>query len=245
LAWAIVAAAAFLVGHQVWQDSRQYPRFKAMTETVQRQAMLRYWLADNFIRYGVLGVVGLLLLSRQDALIALPAAVAAERDNLAASVGLGPGFVVQAGYIVAGVVTAWTLLTGVLPFMMKIKVVAIGDVVAMMPRNAAELGWTGALAVNAGISEEIFFRLTVTLALYAATGNVLIAVAMASVLFCTVHVYQGVVGAAAAVLFGLLMTYIWLSTGQIWLAIGLHALMDLRGLVAIPIAMGVLRKDSV
>jgi hypothetical protein len=43
IAGLMALAGILTVAIQVWQDRIQYPRFKAMTATSERQRMYRYW----------------------------------------------------------------------------------------------------------------------------------------------------------------------------------------------------------
>jgi membrane protease YdiL (CAAX protease family) len=56
-------------------------------------------------------------------------------------------------------------------------------------------------------------------------------------LFGLLHVYQGVAGVIGSLLIGTLLMAVFLSTGSILLAVTLHALIDLRSLVLIPMVV--------
>jgi uncharacterized protein len=58
-----------------------------------------------------------------------------------------------------------------------------------------------------------------------------------------VHAYQGIVGVFATMVVGALLTLVYLATQQIWLAILLHILIDLRAMVALPLASGAARQS--
>ena len=75
-----------------------------------------------------------------------------------------------------------------------------------MPRNGAETVWTGLLSINAGIGEELFFRLALPLLIVLVTGNVIAAFAVAAIVFGLVHVYQGWVGVLATTFLGVVFT---------------------------------------
>lgn len=65
--------ALSLVYIQALQDWLQYPRFKTLVCTEERQAVYRFWLMHAWFHYTVLGVAGLLLLRRLDVLWVAPA----------------------------------------------------------------------------------------------------------------------------------------------------------------------------
>jgi membrane protease YdiL (CAAX protease family) len=104
-----------------------------------------------------------------------------------------------------------------------------------MPRNRPEMVHAAMLSVAAGITEELAFRLYLPLLIALITGNALLAFAVAALLFGAMHLYQGWKGVAATMVVGLVMTAVYLMTGALWLAMLLHALIDLNGLVVRPL----------
>jgi uncharacterized protein len=244
---ALGVLALAMVALQIWQDRTQYRRFKAMTASADRQRMYRYWVVDSLLRYGVLGLVGLFLLARIDALWALPADIAAARDGLFATLGLSPDGAGN-GVVIALALGVGILGGGLAPFFVKPKpgqaAPVIGDIEPLLPRNRAEMSWGALLALNAGMSEEIFFRAMTPLALYAATGDMVLAFGGAATLFGLVHAYQGIVGVIATFAVGVIMTFLYLATGQLWVPILLHALIDLRAMVLTPWASGALKAPA-
>ncbi|MFB2351758.1 CPBP family intramembrane glutamic endopeptidase, partial [Priestia megaterium] len=66
-----------------------------------------------------------------------------------------------------------------------------GDIEPLMPRNAAEIACAIPLAINAGVTEEVFFRLALPLLAVQATGSALAGFAIACAAFALVHWYQG------------------------------------------------------
>jgi membrane protease YdiL (CAAX protease family) len=240
LAVSIVIVGALMIAIQIGQDRIQYPRFKGMSSTLERQSMYRYWTFDSFVRYGALGVAGLFLLHRQNAIIGMPGDFLSAWREEAARIGLPP-----TRFEALGTGLAWGLLIGtvimsIVPFVLRKtgrrSPVLTGDIAALIPRTAGEIRWGAALSMNAGISEEIFFRLLMPLAWFALTGNASAALMISAVLFGLVHAYQGIVGVLATMAVGALLTFVYLASQQIWLAILLHALIDLRALVAMPLA---------
>lgn len=107
-----------------------------------------------------------------------------------------------------------------------------GDVEVLLPITRKERRWFAAVAVTAGVTEEIVYRalaLTVLLALL--PGGRWPAIAAAAVLFGLGHAYQGPAGmlttAGLAVVLGLL----YLDTGSLLPGIVVHSLLDLRALL--------------
>jgi membrane protease YdiL (CAAX protease family) len=236
----IASLGILMVALQIWQDRRTYPRFKAMTATSERQGMYRYWAIDACLRYGGLGVVGLVLLHHMSALWTMPPDFLSAWQDTAQRFGLDPLKFEALGAGLSGGILIGTLAVSVMPLIMRKfggKTPKLtGDIAALIPRNRAEIRWGAVISVNAGIIEEIFFRLLMPFAWFALTGNVITALLISVVLFGFVHAYQGVVGVLATMAVGAVLTMVYLATQQIWVAILLHALIDLRVLVFLPLA---------
>jgi membrane protease YdiL (CAAX protease family) len=118
------------------------------------------------------------------------------------------------------------------------EVPAIGDIRALLPRNRGELPYGAALGLTAGIVEEVLFRLALPALLFGVLGSGPLAFGIAALVFGALHLYQGPLGILFAFVLGLLFTALYLLTGSILAPIALHALVDLRSLVLIPIALG-------
>jgi uncharacterized protein len=236
----IALAGVVIVALQIWQDRRTYPRFKAMTATSERQGMYRYWAIDACLRYGVLGVVGLFLLHRASALWAMPSDFLSAWQDASQGLGVDPERFEALGGGLSGGILIGTLAVSVMPLIMRKfggKAPKLtGDIAALIPRNRAEIRWGAVISANAGIVEEIFFRLLMPFAWFALTGNIITALSISVVLFGLVHAYQGVVGVLATMAVGAVLTMVYLATRQIWVAIFQHALIDVRVLVFLPLA---------
>ena len=124
------------------------------------------------------------------------------------------------------------------------RIFAFGDVTAVLPQARRELGWAALLAVDAGVSEELFFRLLLPLLIAQVTGSAWIGFAGATALFGFAHRYQGLAGVLATTFVGVLMTGIYLASGNLWMAMLLHMAINLNGLVLRPLAMGIWTKNS-
>jgi membrane protease YdiL (CAAX protease family) len=112
---------------------------------------------------------------------------------------------------------------------------AIGDIGAMLPRTRGELKYGVGLSLNAGLVEELLFRLGMPALLFGITGNGVVAFVGASVLFGLLHIYQKFWGVLGATILGLVFSALYLLTGSIWVVIIVHALVDLRSLVLLPL----------
>jgi membrane protease YdiL (CAAX protease family) len=227
---------AFMAVRAVRKDRREYSRFKRMRATKRRQKVFRKWVRESFLTFGGSAVV-VLLLVWQFVPLFLDAVnrwdfVADARRAFADSGTLGVGMVV--GLVLALVVG--TLLIVVLA-RKETEVASIGDVQALLPRNRAELRYGAALAVNAGVVEELLFRLAMPALIFGVTGSAVAAVVGSLLVFALLHVYQGVAGIVGALVIGTLLMAVYLATGSILVAIVVHALFDLRSLVLIPVVV--------
>jgi uncharacterized protein len=102
-----------------------------------------------------------------------------------------------------------------------------------LPNSPAERRWFAAVAVSAGVCEEVLYRgfllryLTVLLPGLGGMGAVLVAALM----FALAHTYQGASGAVATALMALGLTALFVASHSLWLPIMVHALVDLRVLL--------------
>ena len=235
--WAvIVALLAFLAIRTVRKDRREYQRFKRYRTTLRRQRMFRKWLVESLVTFGALSAVVLVLAWQHvggllDAVNAWPSVVGArgwlaEHPELAISVPIG---------LILGLVLL-TVLAIRATKQSGDGLQSIGDIQSMLPRNRQELLLTGVMSVNAGVVEELLFRLALPALVFGATGNAVAAVVAPLLLFGAMHLYQGVVGVIGTAVVGGLMMALYVGTGSIVWPIIVHALFDLRTLVLLPVA---------
>lgn len=219
-------------------DVREYERFKLLAESRARQARYRIW--GSFLLFSGAAVIGLALLGRLEALFTLPAEFADVAARLRAAAPMeGDG--APSGDFLFGMIGAVVvgLAVGALPSLFKSREkaaqpVVLGDVEALLPRNVAEMAHTALLSLNAGLSEELFFRLFLPLLLVLTIGSAEAALVVAALIFGLVHYYQGWVGVAATTVMGAVLSAIYLWTGNIWIAVAAHAGLDLVSLVVRP-----------
>lgn len=242
---AIVALLAFLAIRTVRKDRREYQRFKRYRTTLRRQRMFRTWLLESFVTFGGLSIV-VLALSWQHVQGLLDAMnawsfIVEFRSWLADNPGIAIG-------AATGVVLALVLLTVLAIRATKQSgdgLQSIGDIQSMLPRNRQELLLTGVMSVNAGVVEELLFRLALPALVFGATGNAVAAVVAPLVLFGSMHLYQGMAGVIGTAVVGSIMMAVYVLSGSILWPIILHALFDLRTLVLLPVALfGVHRIDG-
>ncbi len=108
---------------------------------------------------------------------------------------------------------------------------------ALLPRTPQERRLFAAVAVTAGVTEEVVFRGFLLVYLTEVAGVSLpTAMVVSSVLFGLAHSYQGALGVALTGLAGYWLAGLYVLTGSLLLPIVVHALVDLRLLVALPAA---------
>ncbi|MEG3172976.1 CPBP family intramembrane glutamic endopeptidase [Sphingomonas sp. ZB1N12] len=220
-------------------DLLGYRRIKRLPDTASRQKTYRLWIAKAAIAFVLPAIIGLALLGRLDAIVTAPREFDALRsllpslagDSRAELLGMIGGSAL--GGLVIGAVLAtrrnWRILK------------TIGNVGSLLPRNRPEIMHAAAMSIAAGISEELAFRLFLPLLVALVSGNAFVAFGVAIAAFGAMHLYQGRAGVIATTLVGALMAAIYLMTGELWLAMLLHALIDLNSLALRPALTGAWR----
>ena len=100
----------------------------------------------------------------------------------------------------------------------------------MFPTTETERWTFAALSVSAGFCEEVIFR-SFLVAYFAAYGiNVFLALAASSLLFGINHGYQGLAGIIKTGVGGFIFGLVFFTTGNLWVAIILHAIVDLSAI---------------
>lgn len=231
----LAALLALLALRAGTKDRREYQRFKRYHSTVRRQTMFRKWVLESLGWFGGSALVVLLfvwgVVPRMLAQVDTWPPVAGFRGLVAES-GLASGLLIGAGIgLLLGVVG--TVFLG----RNAEEVPTIGDIHALLPRNRAELKFGWALSINAGVVEEVLFRLAMPALIFGVFGNALLAVVVSLVVFGLLHAYQGVWGIVGSFVLGVLLMALFLLTGNIVWPIIAHAIFDLRSLVLIPVVV--------
>jgi membrane protease YdiL (CAAX protease family) len=239
VSWLLVAlfvgVTAFLAVRASRKDRREYQRFKRYRSTVRRQAMYRKWLRESFLVFGGLAVVLLVLVWQF-----LPLLLA-DVNALPFVRGARTAFM-DAGGVAYAVTAILAVLFLIVPLVLLFFVnhdgedlPALGDIQALLPRNRAEVRLGALMSLNAGVVEELLFRLAMPALLYGAFGSSLFALIVSVLLFGGLHAYQGAGGILATVVIGAVLLALYIATGNILVPIVVHALIDLRSFVAIPL----------
>jgi uncharacterized protein len=232
-----------IVTFDLTKGSADFREFKLFQDTGRRQRTLRRWLVQSFVLYGIAGAAGLAVTGRLGVLARVP-------DEFRYALGMVEPLA-TAGHNESSVSFATVLIVCFI-LGVTVTVVALiarrrvsaaktdtsppmaGDYAALIPRNAAERRWAVLLSLNAGLSEELFFRAWLPVLLYALCHNAIASLVIATLLFGAMHAYQGFKGIAATTVIGGVFTFIYVSSGQIWIAMILHALIDLNSLILQP-----------
>lgn len=232
----LLVVVTVLVWRALTREKREYSRFKRLRTTKARQKVYSRWLLESALLFGGLSAAVLLAswpfvpLALRDAREWAPLAWLVEQTSS------GPGAIIAA---IALAVFVAVLVVPIIVLRNSVdEVPAVGDVQALLPRTRGELRYGAALSVNAGIVEELLFRLAMPALLFGIIGDGLVAFALSTVLFGFLHLYQGPTGVIVTIVLGALFALIYLVTGSILWPIVIHALVDLRSFVLIPIALG-------
>ncbi|GGK90318.1 hypothetical protein GCM10007382_08000 [Salinibacterium xinjiangense] len=238
LLWiALVAMLVLLTLRTIRKDRREYQRFKRYRGTVKRQATFRRWLRESFLTFGGLSVVLLLLAG------SYVGPLLAELQGGSWVSGIRSNLWIPAVIAVIVIVLTWIGIRAARHD--DDGIAAVGDIAALLPRNRQEVRLGALLSINAGIVEELAFRLAIPALVFGASGSAIAAVAVSVLLFGALHLYQGAAGIIGTTIVGIAMMALYVVSGSIVAPIVLHVLIDLRSLVLIPVAvMGVHKVDG-
>jgi uncharacterized protein len=205
-----------------------------------RIARYRRWMRRAPLAFGASSVAALLVGGRIEALSTLPPQFAGPASLARHLAGFGGdiatlklavlgGF--AGGAFIGLAIAWWRRRRG------KRQLMA-GNLNAILPRTGGELVWSSALAIVAGVIEELFFRLALPLFTALATGSAEVGFALSLAAFAYAHHYQGWIGMLAATVAGAMLTILYLATQSLGFAMLVHALLNLNGLVVRPALIG-------
>jgi membrane protease YdiL (CAAX protease family) len=218
----------------------EYNNFKALTDTVARQRYFRTRLWKSALMLGGGSLFGLLAVGRLDALQTVPHEFSRNLGYFGAAFPFGMLVLMALAIIDQERSRARCKARG------RPKPFYVGDVQALLPWNNAERFWLTLISVNAGLSEELFFRLLVPLLLLIITKQAGFALAVSCVLFGLGHAYQGRPGVLGTTAAAILLTVVYISSGSIWFAAAWHAANNLTCVIVRPLlAAGVRRALAV
>jgi len=241
----MLALLLVVLGLLVWRAATRsrdtFRRFKRLTSTRARQRVYGRWLLESALVMGGLAAAVLLAAFPQ-----VPRVLAGTQGwgpvaSVREFLGTPGGTAVSA---VAVVIVAAALIAPVLLLRRTVgdggvdAIPAVGDIRSLLPRSRAELKYGAGLGLSAGIFEELLFRLGLPALILGITGLGPLSFAIAALVFGMLHLYQGPLGILFATLLRLVFAALYVLTGSIAAPIVLHALVDLRTLVLIPVVVG-------
>lgn len=237
LAVVLAAVLAALVLRAVLRDRSLYRRFRRYRSTARRQRAYRRWLLDSFVTFGLGSLVVLVVAAPWVPLLVQQIErigwVGSARDAFDRLGALGPSLVVAAIVVLVG----GTVVAVVLARNSTDAIPTVGDIGALLPRNRRELVWTSALSINAGVVEELMFRLALPALIFGVTESVAVSVIGSLVIFGGLHAYQGLPGVLGSMIIGAALLALYIASGSILAPIVAHALIDLRSLALIPVVV--------
>jgi len=101
------------------------------------------------------------------------------------------------------------------------------DVYHYLPKTDKELKWFLLLSASAGICEEIMFRLFL-FEFLKENANLIIAFLLTTIIFAITHIGSGKTNLISSFILGLLFSAIYYFTDNIWIAVLLHASIDIN-----------------
>ncbi|WP_182913886.1 CPBP family intramembrane glutamic endopeptidase [Sphingobium terrigena] len=216
-------------------DARAYRAFCLVDDSARRRAFYRQWTLTSFVLFGLGGLVLLAATGSLGDLWRMPSEFAQLAPASAiAEAGAGGGADYVIGVLIGiGAMLALSVLLWALQIR-KMTLPAIGDIEPLLPRNGAEIVAALPMAINAGFSEELFFRLALPLLATRVTGSALAGFAIATGAFALAHWYQGWKGMLVVLEIGAGFAWLYLSSGSLLQPILVHVLVDLIALVVRP-----------
>jgi hypothetical protein len=217
---------AMLAGGTWWvrHDVTAYRLFKALPDTAGRQRCYALWLVQSFVILVGGSLISLWLADGLWPFHGFPEAFAPAHRLLQSqghdtdehwwpmALGLSVG-------IMLSVAIQWRRLK-------KMLAPQQGPDAALIPRNRREGALAMLLSINAGFSEELFFRLALPLLLLRVTQSLEVAVAISVICFGLAHAHYGWKGVLATMIPGGFLTLYYLSHGSLMRVMIAHALID-------------------
>ena len=243
-AWIVLPALLGVNIFMLRKNPQQFNIFKTIYSTRGRQRVFRLLLIQSFLFYGLGSVVLLALVGHFADLYQFPPFFEEPSQRLLRW-GNADDRLPQkiSGWLLTAMVPFFLVGTTVITFLEVYLLARKGkrkytrmptgkkNVEYLLPRNAQERFWTALLALNAGFSEELFFRLLLPVLFYIVSGSVTMAIVAPLLWFALGHFYQGLPGILITGLMGAAMLLMYLYTRNIWLVMLMHAVLDLNSLL--------------
>jgi len=228
----LIATLALLIGAQR-NERRGFERFRAIEDTGERQRIFRRWAIRGCALYLGMPLVGLALLGRIHALWIFPHEFApllpyAPVFSLGDSTFLTPLLIGAFGGLVLG--GGILILRSRRPARAK----RAFDISPMVPRNRTERLHILPVILNAGVSEEVCFRLYVPLLATLCGAPTWAAFLAAALLFGWLHRYQGWLGVLLSGAVGTALAVFYVGAMGLTLPITVHLALNLNALLLRP-----------
>ena len=104
----------------------------------------------------------------------------------------------------------------------------MGELSNLAPQSDTEYRLFDMVSITAGVCEEILYRGLLLATMMSLVGT-WPAIAITSLIFGLGHAYQGISGVVKTGLVGLILAWLTVSTGSLFIAIVLHAVIDATG----------------
>ncbi len=230
--------AAMIFGGAYWlrRDIKAYERFVLLEDSAARQRHYGIWIVQSFSILTGASIISLWLAGGLVPFLPFPAPFAEARvlfnlpqGTWSTDMKIGIAIGIAINLTVVGLIQRWRWRN----MMSRLH----GPIEPMVPRNRREAVYALLLSLNAGFSEELFFRLALPLLLYQISGSLLFAFALSTLCFGLAHAYQGWKGILATMAVGVLFVIIYLKTGSLFHIMLLHALIDIVAFFVRPAIM--------
>ncbi|MES2337123.1 MAG: CPBP family intramembrane glutamic endopeptidase [Pseudomonadota bacterium] len=219
--------AVMLIGGTWWvrKDIVAYARFQTQSDTIDRQHLYRRWLVESFVVLVGASVFSLWLAGALWPFDGFPSALAPASRLLHSdeSISSDQWLPIAIGLffgIVISVVIKWRQIKNSLSS-------RAGPDQALIPRNRREATLALLLSLNAGFSEELFFRLALPLLLLQITGSLPASLVLSVLAFGLAHAHYGWKGVFATTAAGALLTVYYLHHGSLLRVMAAHAVIDI------------------
>jgi uncharacterized protein len=214
-------------------DRRNFERFRAIEDSRRRQRIFLRGALKGAALYLAMPAIGLALIGRIEALWHFPREFAPLLPYVLIFDFADPAFLGAVGTGVAGGLVVGAALL-FLRRRRPAKPRRALDFTPMVPRNRAEMLHILPLILNAGVSEEVCFRLHIPLLITLCGAPAWAGFLAASALFGWLHRYQGWLGILTTGLIGAVLAYFYLGALSLAVPIALHLLANLNALILRP-----------
>jgi membrane protease YdiL (CAAX protease family) len=222
IAGLLTAYALFV--EPVW-GLREYRRLAATRES-DPAALVRFYRLSLLVEWGWVALI--------------VAAVAAAPGLRAADIGITPPRDAGLAYGLVAALAVALVVTGLMyrrTAGRETTRLPPGQqaVMAMLPRTARERRYALAMAITAGVCEEVLYRGFFIAAGVGLLGLPVWGAAIVSLaVFVVAHIYQGWLGVIGVTGLAVALTSLYVLSGSLLLPIVLHVLVDIRGLLLVP-----------